>query len=112
MWISDRSWGNDTKKLEFGTSFEGFQVWKARALMFLSRDRPDVRKLLLWAEVQSKEGLEAGLIAEAMQLGMSDLDSVEYAPHDGCPLYPPDAGHEEHSGTTRRGILKRKTTLP
>ncbi len=83
MRINARDWGNDAKKLEVTSSFEAFQVWKARALMFLSRDRPDVRKLLTWAESQCREGIIAGLHTEAGNLGMNDVDAVEYALHDG-----------------------------
>ncbi len=81
--IDARAWGHDTKKLEVGSGFEAFQMWKARALMFLSRDRPDVRKLLTWAEAQTKEDVSTGLITEAGNLEMCDLDAGEYALHDG-----------------------------
>ncbi len=60
MRLDSRSWG-DHKKLDVATTFEGFQVWKDRAVTFLSRERPDVRRLLTWAETQSKEGFEAYL---------------------------------------------------
>ncbi len=82
MRIDARSWG-DHRKLDVGTSFEGFQGWKDRAMMFLSRERPDVRRLLTWAEAQSKDGLEAELPARAAHLGITDLTAVEFAVHDG-----------------------------
>jgi hypothetical protein len=82
MRIDQRSWG-DRRKLDVGTSYEGFQVWKDRAMMFLSRERPDVRRLLTWAETQSKDSLEADLPAQAGHFDIGDLDSVEYALHDG-----------------------------
>jgi hypothetical protein len=82
MRIDQRSWG-DHRKLDVGTSYEGFQVWKDRAMMFLSRERPDVRRLLTWAETQSKDSLEADLPAQAGHFDIGDLDSVEYALHDG-----------------------------
>jgi hypothetical protein len=85
MRIDGRSWG-DSLKLDIGTSFEGFQVWKDRATMFLSRERPDVRRLLTWAESQSKEGLAAALLTQAGSLGIADLPSVEFALHDGIKL--------------------------
>ena len=80
--IDARAWGSH-KKLDVGTAFEGFQVWKDRAMTFVSRERPDVRRLLMWAETQSKEDLAAQLASQAAQLGVSDLDAVEYALHDG-----------------------------
>ena len=85
MRIDGRSWG-DTRKLDIGTSFEGFQVWKDRAMMFLSRERPDVRRLLTWAEAQSEDSLEAELRTQAGSFGIADLASVEYAIYDGIKL--------------------------
>ena len=82
MRIDQRSWG-DHRKLDVGTSFEAFQVWKDRAMMFLSRERPDVRRLLTWAEAQSKDDLESDLAAQAFHLGVPDLAATEYAIHDG-----------------------------
>jgi len=80
MRIDLRSWGS--QKLDVGTSSESFQVWKDRAMMFLSRERPDVRKLLTWAETQSKDDLEADLAEQAGRFGIADLGAVEYAIHD------------------------------
>ncbi len=85
MHIDQRSWG-DHRKLDVGTSFEGFQVWKDRAMMFLSRERPDIRKLLTWAEGQSKDSLEADLPVQAGHFGVADLASAEYAIHDGIKV--------------------------
>jgi hypothetical protein len=85
MRIDGRSWG-DHKRLDVATTFEGFQIWKDRALMFLSRERPDIRRLLTWAEGQSKDSLEADLPAHAAQTGVVDLAAAEYAIHDGIKL--------------------------
>ena len=86
MRIDSRAWGSENRKLDVATTFEGFQVWKDRAMMFLSRERPDVRKLLMWAETQSKESLEEGLAAQAASFGVPDLAGVEYAIHDGIKM--------------------------
>ena len=59
MRIDARAWGSENRKLDVTTTFEGFQVWKDRAMMFLSRERPDVRKLLMWAETQSKDAVQS-----------------------------------------------------
>jgi hypothetical protein len=83
MRIDARSWGNNQPKLDIGVKADTFQIWKDRALMFLSRDRPDVRKLLTWAEKQTKETLQDGLAQQAAHLGIFDLASVDYALHDG-----------------------------
>jgi hypothetical protein len=80
--INTRDWGN-THKLEVTTTYEGFQVWKDRATMFLSKERPDVRALLGWAEGQSRDELAANLGQGAARLGVHDLEVVEYAVHDG-----------------------------
>jgi hypothetical protein len=85
MRIDARSWG-DHRKLDVATTFEGFQVWKDRAMMFLSRERPDVRRLLTWAETQSKESLETDLSAQAGHFGVADLAAAEYAIHDGIKV--------------------------
>ena len=86
MRIDARAWGSENRKLDVATTFEGFQVWKELAMMFLSRERPDVRKLLAWAETQSKETLEEGLAAQAASFGVPDLAAAEYAIHDGIKM--------------------------
>ncbi len=58
-------------------------VWKDRATTYLSKDRPDVRALLTWAEKQSQGELDANLGAAATRFGVEDLTIVEYAIHDG-----------------------------
>ena len=85
MRIDARGWG-DHRKLDVGTSYDGFQIWKDRALGFLTRERPDIRKLLMWAETQSKDSLEAELTAHAARLGVADLPTVECAIHDGIKV--------------------------
>ena len=78
MRIDSRSWG-DHKKLDVATTFEGFQVWKDRAMMFLSRERPDVRRLLTWAESQSKElGGGPPLAGHAARHGRLGLGRVRH----------------------------------
>jgi hypothetical protein len=62
--INPRDWG-DTKKLDSTTSYDGFQIWKDRALTHLSKERPDVRTLLAWAETQTKPELDATLTEHA-----------------------------------------------
>ncbi len=83
MRLDARGWGANQPKLDIGVPADAFQIWKDRALTYLSRDRPDVRKLLCWAETQTKETLQDGLAAQAAHLGVADLVGVEYALHDG-----------------------------
>ncbi len=86
MRLDARGWGANQPKLDIGVPVDSFQIWKDRAMMFLSRERPDVRKLLSWAETQTKETLQDGLVAQAAHLGISDLAGVEYALHDGIKM--------------------------
>jgi hypothetical protein len=81
--INTRDWGAGQHKLDFNTTFDGFQIWKDRAVTFLSKERPDVRSLLRWAETQTKDQLETNLVEQASRLGVVDLAAVEYAVHDG-----------------------------
>jgi hypothetical protein len=62
--INSRDWG-DHKKLDVATTYDRFQVWKDRAMTHLSKERPDVRALLTWADKQSQGELEATLGAAA-----------------------------------------------
>ncbi len=80
--INTRDWG-DHKKLDVATTYDRFQVWKDRAMTHLSKERPDVRELLAWADKQSQGELEANLGAAAARFGVVDLAAVEYAVHDG-----------------------------
>jgi len=86
MRLDARGWGANQPKLDIGVPVDSFQIWKDRAMMFLSRERPDVRKLLSWAETQTKETLQDGLVAQAAHLGIPDLAGVEYALHDGIKM--------------------------
>jgi hypothetical protein len=80
--INARDWG-DQKKLDVTTTYDRFMVWKDRAVTHLSKERPDVRSLLTWAEKQSQGELAANLGAAATRFGVTDLEAVEYALHDG-----------------------------
>ncbi len=86
MRLDARGWAVGQPKLDIGVPADAFQIWKDRATMFLSRERPDVRKLLSWAETQTKETLQDGLAAQAAHLGIVDLVGVEYALHDGIEM--------------------------
>jgi hypothetical protein len=101
--IDNRSWNNN-KPLEAGTGLEAFLVWKDRAMSYLSRDRPDVRRMLAWAEVQSREGLEAGSAAQACALGMHDLESVNYVLFDGVKSIINDSLLGRARGCEERGL--------
>ncbi len=85
MRINARDWG-DSRKLDITTTSDNFQVWKDRAMMSLSKERPDVRALLTWAETQSSADLEAGLTAQSAHLGVADSAAVESALHHGTTV--------------------------
>jgi hypothetical protein len=101
--IDNRAWNNN-KPLEAGAGLEAFLVWKDRALSYLSRDRPDVRRMLAWAEVQSREGLGAGSAAQADALGMHDLEAVNYTLFDGVKAIISDSLLGRARGCDERGL--------
>ncbi len=74
MRIDARGWSS--AKLDAGVPTDAFQIWKDRATMFLSRERPDVRKLLAWSETQTKAGLQNGIAAQAAHFGILHLRAV------------------------------------
>ena len=54
LQIVNRDW--DSKKdLSLSNKLDQYRDWRDRALGFLTRDRPDVKKLLRWAEEQEEE---------------------------------------------------------
>jgi hypothetical protein len=59
--VEYKNWGGH-RNLDLDVNPEGFVAWRERALGYLSADRPDIRKLLLWAERQ------VGIIGEADEL--------------------------------------------
>ena len=64
MRLDARGWANNQPKLDIGVANDVFQIWKDRAMSFLSHERPDVRKLLSWAETCNKEALQTGLATQ------------------------------------------------
>ena len=52
--IMGRDWNNH-KILDLHLTPEAFEVWRMRALDYLTKDRPDVKEMLVWAETQSEE---------------------------------------------------------
>jgi hypothetical protein len=101
MRLDARGW--TSQKLDVGVAIDAFQIWKDRAMMFLSRDRPDVRKLLCWAETQSQDTLRDGLAAQAAAFNVHDLAGVEYALHDGIKMTLQDTLLGRARGCIERG---------
>ena len=50
--VDPKCWSNH-EKLELDMKPEGVVAWRDRALGYLAAERPDVRKLVLWADTQS-----------------------------------------------------------
>jgi hypothetical protein len=75
--VDYRAWGNhgvlDTK-----TAPAAYLTWRDRALGFLCRESPEVRRLLIWSESQSQEGVASGLEDAATELGVADISKVDY----------------------------------
>ena len=80
--VDSRSWGNH-RALDLAAAPEAFLTWRDRALGFLCRESPDVRRLLVWAEAQTKEGLESGMEDAAAEFGVVDVDKVDYVLFEG-----------------------------
>jgi hypothetical protein len=80
--VDNRAWG-DNRRLDLITQPEGYLIWRDRALGHLSRDRPDVKRLLVWGEKQSAETLAVELGTAAHSFGLLDLASVDYALFEG-----------------------------
>jgi hypothetical protein len=76
--IDPRGWSSHQKPLDAGMSPEAFQIWRERALVFLSQGRQDVRRALVWAE-----GVTAAdvLNLAADQAQLPDLGQVNFALH-------------------------------
>jgi hypothetical protein len=50
--VEFKNWGSH-ERLDLDVNPEGLVAWRGRAFGFLSGDRPDVRRLQLWAEKQT-----------------------------------------------------------
>ena len=88
--VDNRSWG-DNRRLDLVAAPEAYLVWRDRALGHLCRDRPDIRRLLVWAEAQSKEELEGAAAAASAEFGVFDLEMVDYVLFEGIKYTVTDA---------------------
>ena len=101
--VDNRSWG-DNRRLDLVAAPDAYLVWRDRALGHLCRDRPDVRKLLVWAESQSKEELGGNLAPGAEQAGMSDTERVDYCLFEGIKYIIADSLLTHARACDGRGI--------
>ena len=51
--VENRNWG-DNKKLDLLLTPEAYVTWRDRAMDHLAKERPDIRRLLAWAEKENK----------------------------------------------------------
>ena len=52
--VVDRNW-DSTKRLDLAANPGAYSLWKNRAVGHLAKGRPDVKRLLAWAERQTSE---------------------------------------------------------
>jgi hypothetical protein len=69
--IFNRDWG-DNRRLDLVAAPEAFVTWRDRALGHLAKCRPDVRRMLIWAEKQTAPIDEMGEKAGAAETGVTD----------------------------------------
>ncbi len=75
--VINRDWGNN-KTLDLVTQPEAFVTWRDRALGHLAKGRPDIRRLLTWAE---KQVVPIDMLAEdagALEVGMTENDAFQF----------------------------------
>jgi hypothetical protein len=89
--VVHKNWGGH-KLLDLDVNPDGFIAWRERALGFLTTDRPDVRRLLLWAERQGGPIAEAEEIRGAREtMMMEDVDRVSYVVFEALKSIMTDA---------------------
>jgi hypothetical protein len=81
--IINRDWG-DNKRLDLVTQPEAFVTWRDRALGHLAKGRPDIRRLLTWAERQTTPIDQVAEDTGAKNAGvMENAEDVCYALFEG-----------------------------
>ena len=81
--VQNRDWG-DNRRLDLVVTPEAYTTWRDRALGHLAKDRPDVRRLLLWAEQQPEAISAAAEATGAREAGLrDDVADVSYVLFEG-----------------------------
>jgi hypothetical protein len=89
--VVHKNWGGH-KLLDLDVNPDGFIAWRERALGFLTTDRPDIRRLLLWAERQGGPISEVEEIRGAREtMMMEDVDRVSYVVFEALKSIMTDA---------------------
>ena len=88
--VDIRNW--KSAPLDLDVKPEGFLAWRDRALVLLSGNRLDVRRLLQWAE-KSSEPLDAAAERRGAQASglVDDVATVSFALHGGLSFIVSDA---------------------
>ena len=85
--VQDRNWG-DNKKLDLIVTPEAYLTWRDRAIGHLAKDRPDIRRLLLWAEKQTEvidtnmEVKGSGVFEKAEEVSYVLFEAIKFIIHD------------------------------
>ena len=74
--MDNRAWGKH-QRLDLIAEPGACSVWHERALGHLCRGRPDIHKLLIWAERHTLESLEAGPASAAAGMGIDGVEIVD-----------------------------------
>ena len=69
--VINRDWG-DNKRLDLVAQPEAFVTWGDRAIGHLAKGRPDIRRLLTWAEKQTTTIDMPAEHAGALEVGMTE----------------------------------------
>jgi hypothetical protein len=89
--VEPRNWG-DHRRLDLDIQPESFVAWRDRALGFLSADRPDVRRLLLWAEKQAPTIGSAEEHKGAAEVNLrDDVEHVSYVIFEAVKMIMSDS---------------------
>ena len=69
--IMGRDWTGN-QKLDLIAKPEAFLIWKDRAMSHLSKDRIDIKRLLMWAEVQPDVLQQSDAVRGASETGVTE----------------------------------------
>jgi hypothetical protein len=89
--VDNKNWGGH-RCLDLDANPEGFIAWRERALGHLSAARPDIRKLLLWAEQHTGEISESEEVRAAADVNLpEDAGYVSYVIFEAVKAIMSDA---------------------
>ena len=99
--MNNRDWQG--KPLDLRKSPEDYTTWRSRVLVFLGKDRLDIRQVLVWAETQGKPLGPSEEAAGFTQHGIQD-PKVSFALWEGIRhTFPTAYSPTRGSSVTRKG---------